>query len=158
MQNGTYKKILNAMPEGVFVFDDKLRVKFTNAAFRRSVSDEVKPSGTLADVVGCREQNVCGKNSACEYCTFYRVMKGAVEQRAEKTETLQTAVKRAGHTDKLSLRIRAVPADNKGKLFLGITDGSYQTEIERDMLSAQQMQQRLLPAGKIQKKTRERYM
>ena len=62
MQNGTYKKILNAMPEGVFVFDDKLRVKFTNAAFRRSVSDEVKSVGTLADVVGCREQNGCGKN------------------------------------------------------------------------------------------------
>ena len=75
-------------------------------------------------------------------------MKGAVADREEKTETLQTTAKRAGHTDKLSLRIRVLPADNKGKLFLGITDGSYQTEIERDMLSAQQMQQRLLPAGK----------
>lgn len=148
MQNGTYKKILNAMPEGVFVFDDKLRVKFTNAAFRRSVSDEVKPNGTLADVVGCQEENACGKNSACEYCTFYRAMKTAVAERTEKTETLQTTVKRAGHTDKLSLRIRVLPADHKGKLFLGITDGSYQTEIEREMLSAQQMQQRLLPAGK----------
>ena len=148
MQNGTYKKILNAMPEGVFVFDDKLRVKFTNAAFRRSVSDEVKSVGTLADVVGCREQNGCGKNAACEYCAFYRAMKAAVADRTEKTETLQTTVKRAGHTDKLSLRIRVLPADGKGKLFLGITDGSYQTEIEREMLSAQQMQQRLLPAGK----------
>lgn len=148
MQNGAYKKILNAMPEGVFVFDDKLRVKFTNAAFRRSVSDEVKPVGTLADVVGCREQNVCGRNAACEYCTFYRAMKGAVAERVEKTETLQTTVQRTGHTDKLSLRIRVLPADKKGKLFLGITDGSYQTEIERDMLSARQMQQRLLPAGK----------
>ncbi|MBE5747154.1 MAG: serine/threonine-protein phosphatase [Clostridiales bacterium] len=148
MNNGAYKKILNAMPEGVFVFDDNLRVKFTNVAFRRSVSEEVKPSGTLSDVVGCREQNGCGENAACEYCAFYRAMKGAVAERVEKTETLQTTVKRAGHTDKLSLRIRVLPADNKGKLFLGITDGSYQTEIERDMLSAKQMQQRLLPAGK----------
>lgn len=148
MQNGTYKKILNAMPEGVFVFDDKLRVKFTNTAFLRSVSDEVKQGGTLADVVGCREQNACGQNVACEYCAFYRAMKGAVAERTEKTETLQTTVKRAGHTDKLSLRIRVLPADRKGKLFLGITDGRYQTEIEREMLSAQRMQQRLLPAGK----------
>ena len=75
-------------------------------------------------------------------------MKGAVAERVEKTETLQTTVQRTGHTDKLSLRIRVLPADKKGKLFLGITDGSYQTEIERDMLSARQMQQRLLPAGK----------
>ena len=65
MQNGAYKKILNAMPEGVFVFDDKLRVKFTNAAFRRSVSDEVKPVGTLADVVGCREQNLLSRYEGC---------------------------------------------------------------------------------------------
>lgn len=148
MNNGTYKKILNAMPEGVFVFDDKLRVKFTNAAFQRSVSDNVKPNGSLADVVGCGEKKACGQNSACEYCTFYRTMQAAVAEKTEKAETLHTTVKRAGHTDKLSLRVRVVPADKKGKLFLGITDGSYQTEIERDMLSAQQIQRRLLPAGK----------
>ena len=33
-------------------------------------------------------------------------------------------------------------------MFLGLTDGTYQTEIAREMLSAQRMQQRLLPAGK----------
>ncbi|MBQ9714149.1 MAG: SpoIIE family protein phosphatase [Clostridia bacterium] len=148
MYNGTFKKILNAMPEGVFVFDDKLRVKFTNAAFQRSVSDNVKTKGTLADTVGCGEENACGQNTACEYCTFYRAMRAAVEERTEKSETLHTTVKRAGHTDKISLRIRVLPVDKKGKLFLGITDGSYQTEMERDMLSAQQIQRRLLPAGK----------
>ena len=45
-----YKRILDAMPEGVFVFDDKLRVKFTNAAFRRSCSDGAKKKGSLAEV------------------------------------------------------------------------------------------------------------
>ena len=148
MFDGTYKKLLNAMSEGIFVFDDKLRVKFTNAAFRRSFSDIAKPKGTLAQALGCTETEKCGENAACAYCTFYKTMRAAVEQNIEKTETMQTTVQRNGRVDRLSIRIRVLPADKKGKLFLGITDGRYETEMEREILSAQQMQRRLLPAGK----------
>lgn len=148
MFDGTYKKILNAMSEGVFVFDRKLRVKFTNAAFRRSFSDVAKGKGTLAETLGCKELGVCGENPACAYCTFYKTMRAAVAQNTEKTETMQTAVQKNGRLDKLSIRIRVLPVDEKGKLFLGITDGKYETEMERDILAAQQIQRRLLPAGK----------
>lgn len=148
MLSGTYKKILNRIPGGVFVFDDKLRVKFTNAAFRRSLSDGAKNSGGLAAVLACGEKGVCGEGTACPYCAFFRVMQAAVKENVEKTETLHTTVRRSGHTDKISVRIRILPIDEKGKLFLGLTDGSYQSEIEREMLTAQQMQRRLLPAGK----------
>ena len=61
MAIGTYKKILDRIPEGVFVFDEKLRVKYTNAAFRRSFSDTAKRSGTLASTLGCKEKEECGK-------------------------------------------------------------------------------------------------
>ena len=148
MSHGTYKKILDRLPEGVFVFDDKLRVKFTNAAFRRSCSDGAKPKGGLRETLACGENGKCGAGNSCEYCAFYRTMRAAVAENAEKTETVHTQVRRNGHTDKLSLRIRILPADEKGKLFIGLTDGTYETEIEREMLSAQQMQRRLLPAGK----------
>ena len=148
MFDGAYKKILDAMPDGVFVFDDKLRVKFTNAAFRRSFSNIAKAKGSLAEVLGCGEKDFCGKNPSCEYCTFYKTMCAVVAQKVEKTERLHTTVQRNGRLDKLSVRIRILPIDEKGKLFLGITDGSYETEMERDLLSAQQMQRRLLPAGK----------
>lgn len=148
MFDGTYKKLLNAMPEGVFVFDDKLRVKFTNAAFRRSFSEVAKAKGTLAETLGCKELGGCGENPACEYCTFYKTMRAAVAQNSEKTETMHTTVQKNGRVDRLSIRLRILPADKKGKLFLGITDGRYETEMERDILSAQQMQRRLLPAGK----------
>ena len=146
--NGRYKKILDRMPQGVFVFDDKLRVKFTNAAFRRSFSEGVKSQGTLAQAVGCPETGKCGEGAYCAQCAFLRVMKNALSERVEKEETIHTTVNRDGRTDKLSMRIRVLPADEKGKLFLGLTEGTYQSEIEREMLSAQQMQRRLLPAGK----------
>ena len=148
ISNGRYKKILDRMPQGVFVFDDKLRVKFTNAAFRRSFSEGVKSQGTLAQTVGCPEESKCGEGAYCAQCAFLRVMKNAVSERVEKEETVHTTVNHGGRLDKLSMRIRVLPADEKGKLFLGLTESTYQSEIEREMLSAQQMQRRLLPAGK----------
>ena len=154
----TYKKILDAMPEGVFVFDEKLRVKFTNAAFRRSCSDGAKASGLLGAVLGCSADGVCGEKNSCQFCAFWRVMKAAVEENAEKTETVHTDVRHGTHTNKLSVRIRILPIDKKGKLFLGLTDGTYQTEMEREMLSAQQLQRRLLPAGKSMGGVKYSYM
>ncbi len=148
MTNGSYKKILDRMPQGVFVFDNKLRVKFTNAVFRRSFSDGAKPQGTLAQVLSCSKSGKCGEGSVCEKCAFLCVMKRAVLKGCEQEETLHTTVTHSGRTDKLSMRIRVVPIDEKGKMFLGMTEGTYTTEIEREMLSAQQMQRRLLPAGK----------
>ena len=148
MMIGAYKKILDKMPEGVFVFDDKLRVKFANASFRRSFSDGAKQKGTLADTLACGEKSKCGEGANCGYCTFLRVMQAAVKEKTEQTETLHTTVNRSGRKDKVSLRIRIFPVDEKGTLFLGLTDGTFQSEMEQEMLSAQQMQRRLLPAGK----------
>ncbi len=148
MLDGRYKKILDAMPEGVFVFDDKLRVLFTNAAFRRSFNDNKKTGGRLQNSIACGESGGCGEGGGCGYCTFYKAMKAAVQENAEQTETMRTTVQRGGRRDQLSVRIRVLPADKKGKLFLGLTDGKYQTEMERELLTAQRLQQRLLPAGK----------
>ncbi|MBS1401285.1 MAG: SpoIIE family protein phosphatase [Firmicutes bacterium] len=149
MLGGLYKKILNRMPAGVFVFDDKLRVLFTNAAFRRSFSDKAKGKGSLKEVLGCEESGEkCGEGASCVYCAFRAVMDAAVKEVAEKTETVSSTVRHTERTDKITMRIRILPADERGKLFLGLTDGTYQTEIAREMLSAQKMQRRLLPAGK----------
>ncbi len=148
MTQATLKKIFDRLPEGVFVFDDKCRVKFTNAAFRRSFAENKRGVSSLSRVVGCGESGKCGENSACAYCAFLRTMRAAIEEGTEKTETVHTTVRRGDRTDKLSVRIRILPVDSKGKLFLGLTDGVYQAEMERELLSAQRMQQRLLPAGK----------
>ena len=143
-----YKSILERMPEGVFVFDDKLRVRFTNTAFRRAFSEKAKEKGNLKEALCCPSESACGKGSSCVYCTFYTAMKKAVETREEQTETINVAVPKAERTDKISMRIRIYPVDKKGKLFMGLTDGTYETEMHREMLSAKQIQQRLLPAGK----------
>ena len=113
----TYKKILEGLPSGVFVFDRKLRVVYTNAAFRRSFSDQVKPFGTLSAVLGCQEQNACGENAACAYCTFYSLMKTALATKQEQTETMRAHVQRNGRRDTVSVRIRIMPLDETGNCF-----------------------------------------
>ena len=146
MTIGAYKKIIDRLPQGVFVFDRKLRVRCTNAAFRRSFSETVKPKGTLAQTLGCQETGKCGEGKSCGYCTFYKLMAAAVAEGREQEEVMSTSVARGDRTDKISVRIRVLPVD--GKLFLGLTEGSFHSELEREMLSAKRMQQRLLPPGK----------
>lgn len=147
MLNATYKKILEKMPVGVFVFDGNLRVKYTNAFFRRVFSSKAK-RGTPQSVFSCGEQAACGKNDACAYCAFYRAMKSAVETNEEQTETWQRQVTINGRVDKIASRVRIYPVE-EGKLYLGLAESNYQSEMEREMLTAREMQMRLLPpAGK----------
>ncbi len=147
MARKMYENVLNAMPNGVFTFDNKLCIRFMNTAFRRAFSVN-KSAKRLPQITSCGESAPCGTGEKCAYCAFLRVMQRAVESKAEQTETLSTSVQRADRTDKISVRIRVFPADNKGKLFVGMTDGTYQSEMERELISARQIQQRLLPAGK----------
>ena len=130
--NGTYKRILDGIPSGVFVFDDKLRVKYTNAAFRRSFSEKAKPKGSLSDTLGCNE-GICGQSSACAFCSFFKVMNATIRQGAEQTETMRARIRRDNRSDTVSVKIRVFPIDEKKKLFMGLTDGSYESEMEREM-------------------------
>ncbi len=148
MLDAKYRKILDAIPDGVFAFDDKMRVTYTNPSFRRSLSQSAKPKGGLKEVLSCAQEGNCGEGNGCRFCAFYKAMKGALDTGVEQTERIRKQVQHQGRTDVLSIRVRALPVDEKGKLYLGLTDGSFETEKEKDLLSAKQLQQRLLPAGK----------
>ena len=106
MWNGTYKKILEGIPSGVFVFDSKMRVKYTNAAFRRSFSDLAKPKGALSQTLGCQENCACGEGRNCGYCSFYRIMQAVIRDKTEKKETFKETVQRNGRTACTNLRRR----------------------------------------------------
>lgn len=157
MLNATYKKILEKMPVGVFVFDGKFRVKYTNESFRRAFSSQAE-KGLLKSVFPCGEQENCGQGDACTYCAFFKAMKAAVQTDEEQIETVQRTVNTNGRVDRIASRIRIYPVE-KGKLYLGLAESSYQSEMERELLSAREIQQRLLPpAGKSMAGVRYAYM
>lgn len=146
MLGANYKKILEAMPAGVFAFDKKGKILFTNAAFRRSFPNGGKKKGKLKKVLGCQSDNACGESENCNYCSMYRAVFSAVQSGTEQTATAKVTVPKAERVDTITVRIRIYPVH--GNLYFGLTDGSYQSEMANELLSAKKMQQRLLPVGK----------
>lgn len=134
------------MPAGVFAFDGKGKILFTNAAFRRSFPAGGRKTGELRKVIGCPSEENCGKSENCRYCSLYRAQRAAIENKTEQTATAKVTVPKPERVDTLNVRIRIFPVDKN--LYFGLTDGAYQSEMASELLSAKKMQQRLLPVGK----------
>lgn len=133
-----YKAVLDAVPTAAVVVDKKLRVRYTNRAFREAFRS-LKAKGTLRDVIACTEKTlVCGNGVRCAYCTVRGVFADAYKNGGSAFRNL---ILRAGE-EELSFRIKVSPL---GKYCLGVVDNAYQSEIAREMYSAQDIQQRLLP-------------
>ena len=135
-----YKDILENIPTAAIVVNDKLNVRYCNRAFRAFFGG--KERGTLASAISCTEETQCGTGVKCAYCTFRELFLGAVK--AGKPTFRKLVLKKG--KEALSLRIKVSPMGEG--LFLGIADSAYETEIAREMSSAQDIQQRLLPAAK----------
>lgn len=141
-----HKKVLDAFPDGVIVFDKKLRVKYVNAAFCRAFFLPRISTGALSKVLSCDKSVVCGADVACAHCALHRGMTNIVAGGTAVEETIHTTLKTHQTTNTISVHIRFSALG--GGLFLGVCGASYQAEMERELLSAQKVQQRLLPAGK----------
>ncbi len=106
-------------------------------------------------------ETFCGTQASCEYCTLRRTMLRAASENTAQSDVISVTVNKGNRTETIGTRIRILPVDEENaaenpsrkkkhipRLYLGLTDGSMQTEIAREMLTAKRMQQRLLPAGK----------
>lgn len=136
-----YREILENIPTAAIAVDKSLSVRYCNRAFREYFG-AVKDRGTLADAIACEERvERCGQGVKCAYCTMRALFLDAVESGKISFRKL---IFRRGQ-EAVALRMRVSPM---GELFLGLVDGAYETEIAREMSSAQDIQQRLLPASK----------
>lgn len=164
-----YRKILEKVPAGVFVFDGKLRILCANDAFLRAFCADIVATKTKLykniaipfDEFFAYQSNQMGENQA--YTSFHKVMQAAIEEGTEQSDTIFVSAKQGNNSLTMQMHIRVVPVDEQTeientnkkrkikeeeKLFLGLAEGVMQSEIAREMLTAKQMQQRLLPAGK----------
>ena len=145
-----YRKVLDNIPTAAIVVDKNLRVRYTNLAFRTCFHTRAA-RGTLKDVTVCREQGVCGAGVKCAYCSLRNLFLYA--GRAGGTAMRNLIVR--GEGGDLSFRIRVSPL---GKYYLGVVDNAYETEIAREMYSAQDIQQRRLPPAHASGGTRYSFM
>lgn len=132
---GLYKKILHCLPTAIVVFDKKGRVRFLNAAFRRTFPLGKRDRGKIEETFGgTRERGV-------------RALVSSVFASGEAQEAdVSVFLPFSGGEKEISLRMRALPV---GKRFVaGLLEGVYEPELKRELRGAQAIQQRLLPVGK----------
>ncbi len=132
-----YKNILNNLPTAAIVVDKNLRVRYASRSFR-DYFPLSRGKGSLKDAIGCPERG-CGKTEKCQFCPMRALFREAIDG---KGLAFRLVVLRNAEGENVPLRIKVQPL---GKFYLGVVDGSYETEIAREMYHAQDIQQRLLP-------------
>ena len=145
-----YREVLDNIPTAAVVVDKNMRVRYTNRAFRECFRS-ARPKGTLKETTGCVSDDVCGEGVRCAYCPMRSLFSDAMKNGGRAFRKLIVR----GSEGNLSFRIRVTPL---GKYFLGIVDDAYATEIAREMYSAQDIQQRLLPPAQNSAGTRYSFM
>ena len=135
-----YREVLDNLPTAAVVVDKNMKVRLTNRAFRECFRS-AKAKGTLKETTGCSSEEVCGAGVRCAYCPMRSLFADALKNGWRAFRKL--IVRADGGS--LSFRIRVMPL---GKYLLGVIDDAYATEIAREMYSAQDIQQRLLPPAK----------
>lgn len=146
-----YRDVLDSVPSAAIVVDKNLKVRYTNRAFREYFNSR-KARGSLKEVISCGERETrCGAGVKCAYCP----MRGIFIDAAGHDGKAFRKIFVRGEKDDFALRIKVQPL---GRYFLGIVDNAYQTEIAREMHSAQDIQQRLLPPAKSENGTPYSFM
>ncbi len=149
--SGMLRDVLDRVPTAAIVVDKNLKVRYTNRAFREYFRSK-KERGFLRDVISCGEpREKCGNGVKCAYCGLRGVFLDAAQNGGKAFRKLILR----GERDDVAFRIKVIPMN---KYYLGIVDNAYETEIAREMYSAQSIQQRLLPPANPESGTRYSFM
>ncbi|MGN0823224.1 MAG: SpoIIE family protein phosphatase [Candidatus Gallimonas sp.] len=140
-----YRSVLNHIPTAAIVVDKNFKVRYANKAFRDYFPAAQRGRGSLRDVVGCGERDgKCGAGIKCAYCPVRNLFADAIGGNGLAFRNLIMKSGESGEKN-VALRIKVKPL---GKYYLGVVDNAYEMEIAREMHSAQDIQQRLLPPAK----------
>ncbi len=133
-----YREVLDSIPTAAIVVDENFRVRYMNRAFGDYFRSG-KRKGTLRDVTDCgQNEGTCGEGVRCAYCPLRNLFREVIDSGKTAFRKIILGSGEGG----LALRMKVSPL---GKYFLGVVDNAYETEIAREMYSAQTIQQRLLP-------------
>ncbi|MDE6104242.1 MAG: SpoIIE family protein phosphatase [Clostridia bacterium] len=139
-----YRRIIDGVPSAVIVADQNLKTVFTNSAFRA-----LFPSGAAKKSLG--KATCCAVSSArcggdgCTGCSLYDAFDDAFCSNKQVSRRVYQKVKENGVSHDVSYSITVTPLG--GGLCMGTIDDAYELEIAKELQTAKNIQQRLLPAG-----------
>lgn len=140
-----YRRIIDGIPAAVIVADKNLKAVFANAKFK-----ELFPSAARRGKIGrlfcCAEDSdLCGLSGCSRDCTLREAFEDCFYSGSETQRRIMMKVNTDGGTSDVSFSLNVKPLGDG--LYMGVIDDAYELEISRELASAKNIQQRLLPAG-----------
>ncbi len=141
-----YKKIIDGVPSAVFVVDRDLKAVFMNAAFKSLFGKDVRRC-SLGRAFGCVNGDCtrCAEAGLGQGCPLTAAFDDSFCSNKEISRRVILRLSEGGRHD-VSFSITVKPLG--GGLCMGIIDDALELEIARELQTAKNIQQRLLPAGK----------
>ena len=140
------RRILDNVKSAVVVADQNLKSAFYNRAFR-TLFPNGSLRGTLGSVTACAgDCKRCGEEGACRGCGLAETFEDAFLSNKEVVRRVSQRVKSGENVHEVSYTVTVTPLG--GGLCMATVDDAFELEIARELQTAKNIQQRLLPAGK----------
>lgn len=141
-----YRKIIDGIPTAVIVVNQNLKVQFVNNAFRALFPSNLK-RGSLKSICSCANATgECANADCASSCSLLGVFEDALFSNKEVSKRIYMKVKTDDGARDVSFSITVKPLG--GGLCMGVIDDAFELEMARELQTAKDIQQRLLPAGK----------
>ncbi len=141
-----YKRILDGVKTAIIVADQNLKAVYSNRAFD-VLFPRQKSRGNIGDFFTCAESTKkCGQTDGCRGCALAGAFEDAFLSNREISRRVVHQVKSGSNVHEVSFSLKVTPLG--GGLCMGAIDDAYELEIARELQTAKNIQQRLLPAGK----------
>jgi hypothetical protein len=150
-----YRRIIDGVPTAVLVVNQNLKAVFSNTAFRH-LFPSGKQKGTLGALTCCTHSPSHCRGGECVGCALYNAFDDAICTNHQISRRVYQTVQIDGIARDVSYSIPVTPLG--GGLCMGTIDDAYELEIARELQSAKNIQQRLLPAGNWAAGKRYSYM
>jgi len=140
------RRILNNLKSAVIAVDKDLKVAFCNRAFR-TLFQGGAIRGNIGAVTACAgNTKQCGGCADCRGCPLLSAFEDAYLTNKEVSRRIFQRVTSPGGVREIAYSITVTPIG--GGLCMGTVDDAFELEIARELQTAKNIQQRLLPAGK----------
>ena len=140
------RRILNNLKTAVIAVDKDLKVSFCNPAFR-TLFPAGSLRGNIGTVTACAGNvKKCGECGDCRGCSLLGAFEDAYLTNKETSRRIFQRVNSPDGVREVAYSLTVTPIG--GGLCMGTVDDAFELEIARELQTAKNIQQRLLPAGK----------
>ena len=140
-----YRRIIDGMPAAVIVADANLKAVFANTKFRQLFPCAGR-RGSLGDFFCCSGDKAhCGSSGCSRGCTVREAFEDCIYSNNEVQRRIYLNARQDDVPKEISFDISIKPLGDG--MFMGVIADAYEREIARELATAKNIQQRLLPAG-----------